>query len=58
MAIFECIHTSGRYEFLEPETINNMRKHSEYQEIVAVPAPVLPAASVDKPLPKPKKVKE
>ena len=52
MAIFECIHTSGRYEFLEPETIENMRKHSEYREIVVVPAPV------DKPLPKPKKAKE
>ena len=52
MAIFECIHTSGRYEFHEQETINNMRKHSEYRELVAAPAPV------DKPTPKPKKGKD
>ena len=52
MAIFECIHTSNRYEFVEPATIDNMRKHSEYREVL----PVVPV--VDKPITKPKKAKE
>ena len=52
MAIFECIHTSGRYEFSEQETISNMRKHSEYREVLPVVPPV------EKPVTKIKKAKE
>jgi len=51
MAKFKCKHTGCVYEWAEEETIANMRKHAEYEE-VAVPAPVALAE------PKPKKVKE
>ena len=52
MAKFKCKHTGCVYEWTEEETIANMRKHAEYEEIVAVPAPVATAET------KPKKVKE
>ena len=53
MAKFKCVHSGCVYELTEPEAIENMRLHAEYEEIVevvVVPAPVA--------LPKPKKVKE
>ena len=34
MAKFKCIHTGCVYEWEEQETIDNMRKHAEYVEIV------------------------
>lgn len=34
MAKFKCIHTGCVYEWTEQETINTMRKHSEYVEVV------------------------
>ena len=53
MAKFKCIHTGCVYEWTEEETIANMRKHAEYEE-VAVPAPGAPIVAE----PKLKKVKE
>jgi hypothetical protein len=53
MAKFKCKHTGCVYEWADEQTIEDMRKHSEYEEIVDVPAPVL----IVKPIPKPKKVK-
>jgi|TARA_R110000796_G_scaffold103325_2_gene212576 hypothetical protein len=53
MAIFKCVHTGCVYELTDEQTIEDMRKHAEYEEIVDVPAPVL----IVKPIPKPKKVK-
>jgi hypothetical protein len=52
MAIFECVHTGGRYEWSDKETIETMRKHSEYREVLPVVSPV------DKPVTKAKKAKE
>jgi hypothetical protein len=49
MAKFKCKHTGCEYEWTDEQTINDMRKHSEYEEVVP---------SLEKPLPKPKKVKE
>ena len=45
MAKFKCVHTGCVYEWNEQETINNMRKHAEYVEIVEEekPAPKKPA---------------
>ena len=48
MAKFKCIHTGCVYEWNEQETINNMRKHAEYVEVVETvkeekPAPKKPA---------------
>lgn len=34
MAKFKCKHTGCVYEWKEEETIANMRKHNEYEEIV------------------------
>jgi hypothetical protein len=50
MAKFECKHTGCVYEWTDEQIISDMRKHSEYKELVAVPAPAPIAA-------KPKKVK-
>ena len=50
MAKFKCVHSGCVYELTEPEAIENMRLHAEYEE-VAVPAPV----AVEAPKPKPKK---
>jgi oligoribonuclease NrnB/cAMP/cGMP phosphodiesterase (DHH superfamily) len=52
MAIFQCVHTGCLYEWTEQETIDTMRKHNEYREVVPV------VASVDKPVTKSKKAKE
>ena len=41
MAIFKCKHTGCEYEWTDEQTIVDMRKHSEYRELVAVPAPVV-----------------
>ncbi len=49
MAKFECKHTGCVYEWTDEQIIGDMRKHSEYRELVAVPAPAVVA--------KPKKVK-
>jgi hypothetical protein len=49
MAKFECKHTGCVYEWTDEQIIGDMRKHSEYKELVAVPAPVVVV--------KPKKVK-
>lgn len=44
MAKFKCIHTGCVYEWNEKETIDNMRKHAEYVEVVEEPpAPKKPA---------------
>ena len=52
MAKFKCVHSGCVYELTETETIENMRLHAEYSEIVAeAPAPVVTEA----PKPKPKK---
>lgn len=45
MAKFKCKHSGCVYEFTDSSTIENMRKHAEYEEEpptapVAVPAPV------------------
>lgn len=50
MAKFKCKHTGCVYEWTEEETIANMRKHAEYEEVFVV--------SPTAPEPKPKKVKE
>ena len=50
MAKFKCVHSGCVYELTEPEAIENMRLHAEYEE-VAVPAPV----AVEAPKSKPKK---
>ena len=50
MAKFKCVHSGCVYELTEPEAIENMRLHAEYEEVV-VPAPVV----VVKETPKPKK---
>ena len=52
MAIFKCVHTGCLYEWSDKETIDTMRKHSEYQEVVPV------VAAVEKPITKSKKAKE
>jgi hypothetical protein len=51
MAKFECKHTGCVYEWTDEQIIGDMRKHSEYKEVFPALEPV------DKPLPKPKKVK-
>jgi len=60
MAKFKCVHSGCVYELTEPEAIENMRKHVEYEEEVAILAPAVvvptPVASVVSP--KPKKVRE
>ena len=43
MAKFKCIHTGCVYEWNEKETIDNMRKHAEYVEIVEAPIEEKPA---------------
>jgi hypothetical protein len=51
MAIFECIHTGGRYEWSDKETIETMRKHSEYKEVVPVEKkPAKPSKTITKEL--------
>ena len=57
MAKFKCKHTGCVYEWTEEETIANMRKHTEYEE-VSPTAPVVAGPTVPAPEPKPKKVKE
>ena len=61
MAKFKCKHTGCVYEWTEEETIANMRKHAEYEEVFAV-SPTAPVVAVPAPVvapePKPKKVKE
>lgn len=47
MAMFKCKHTGCVYEMTDEETIKDMRKHSEYEEVFVVKQP-----------PKPKKAKE
>lgn len=47
MAMFKCKHTGCVYEMTDEEIIKDMRKHSEYEEVIAVKQP-----------PKPKKAKE
>ena len=53
MAKFKCVHSGCVYELTEPEAIENMRLHAEYEE-VAVPAPVTMVAT-ETPKSKPKK---
>ena len=36
MAIFKCVHTGCLYEWTDKETVDNMRKHTEYTEVVPV----------------------
>jgi len=50
MAIFKCKHTGCLYEWADEQTIEDMRKHSEYEEQENL--------SVKPSIPKPKKVKE
>jgi len=50
MAKFKCVHSGCVYELTEPEAIENMRLHAEYEEEITLVIPVAP--------PKPKKVKE
>jgi hypothetical protein len=50
MAKFKCKHTGCEYEWTDEQIVNDMRNHSEYEELVAVPAPPIVAV-------KPKKVK-
>ena len=46
MAKFKCKHTGCVYEWTDEQTVEDMRKHDEYEEEVVV---------VAKPAPKPKK---
>ena len=47
MAKFECKHTGCVYEWTDEQALINMRKHSEYKEIVDAPSPA-PAAAKSK----------
>jgi hypothetical protein len=40
MAKFKCKHTGCVYEWTDEQIVTDMRKHSEYEEVVVVPAPV------------------
>ena len=48
MAKFKCIHTGCVYEWNEQETIDNMRKHAEYVEVVEEPPAPKKLAKEDK----------
>jgi hypothetical protein len=39
MAKFKCKHTGCVYEWTDEQIVTDMRKHSEYEEVVAVPTP-------------------
>ena len=55
MAKFKCVHSGCVYELTEPEAIENMRLHAEYEEVFVV-SPTAPAPVVtEAPKPKPKK---
>ena len=53
MAIFKCKHTGCEYEWTDEQTIVDMRKHSEYEEVL----PTSPTTPVKPTTPKTKKVK-
>ncbi len=59
MAKFECKHTGCVYEWTDEQTIIDMRKHSEYRELVPVlfPVPVVAVVAAVAAT-KPKKAKE
>ena len=42
MAMFKCKHTGCVYEMTDEETIKDMRKHSEYVEVIVVKQPLKP----------------
>ena len=51
MAIFKCVHTGCLYEWADKETIDTMRKHSEYMEVVPVEKkPAKPSKAITKEL--------
>ena len=41
MAKFKCKHTGCVYEWLDKETIANMREHDEYEEVLEEELPKL-----------------
>lgn len=53
MAIFKCKHTGCEYEWTDEQTIVDMRKHSEYEEVL----PTSSTTPVKPTTPKTKKVK-
>jgi hypothetical protein len=49
MAKFKCKHTGCVYEWMDNETVENMRLHEEYEEIVVVVSPVPVPVAPSKP---------
>jgi hypothetical protein len=45
MAKFKCKHTGCVYEWTDEQIVTDMRKHSEYEEVVAVEKKKKPAPS-------------